>query len=179
MMTFSLFSIVLLTCCHVFLVALQKLRANVVAPAAANNLSGTTRTILVDNGEGVLIYEDDVVSKEVRSAARTPFADPNFLQAIGSSFLERVTKNNEQAAMEDPPEYEQEPKPSTSKDAPGTLPPVPRSQIRFEKEGVKIPKGNQIVLKPPSKEEANKLMVSDKKEEGISGDGKDSGTEKQ
>ena len=99
-MTFALLALVFLTCCHVFCVALQKLRANVVAPAAANNLSGTTRTILVDNGEGVLIYEDDVVSKEVRSAARTPFADPNFLQAIGSSFLERVTKNNEQADKE-------------------------------------------------------------------------------
>ena len=99
-MTFALLGLVFLSCCHVFCVALQKLRANVVAPAAANNLSGTTRTILVDNGEGVLMYEDDVVSKEVRSAARTPFADPNFLQAIGSSFLERVTKNNEQSGKE-------------------------------------------------------------------------------
>ena len=56
--------------------------------------------------------------------------------------------------------------------------PAPRSQIRYEKEGVKIPKGNQIVLKPPSKEEANKLMTTDKKEEGSSSGsdgGKDSG----
>ena len=99
LMTISLFGLVFLTCLHVFCVALQKLRANVVAPAAANNLSGTSKTILVDNGEGVLVYEDDVVSKEVRSAARTPFADPKFLQDIRSSFLDRVTKVNE-AAME-------------------------------------------------------------------------------
>jgi len=176
-MTFALLGLVFLSCCHVFCVALQKLRANVVAPAAANNLSGTTRTILVDNGEGVLMYEDDVVSKEVRSAARTPFADPNFLQAIGSSFLERVTKNNEQVGKEDPPGYEEEPKPSTSKDASGTIPHAPpRSQIRFEKEVVNFPKGNQIVLKPPSKEEANNIIDKKKDNEdsdGGSGSGKD------
>ena len=89
----TVLGLVFLTCCHIFIIALQKLRANVVAPAAASNLSGTTKTLLVDNGEGVLVYEDDIVSKEVKSAVRTPFADPNFLQAIGSSFLERVAKN--------------------------------------------------------------------------------------
>ncbi len=147
-MTLSLLGFVFLTCCHIFLIALQKLRANVVAPAAANNLSGTTKTILVDNGEGVLVYDDDVVSKEVRSAARTPFADPNFLQAIGSSFLERVAKNNERHD-EDPdlPGYEDEPRPSTSRDADNAL---LRSKIRYEKENA------QIVLKPPTTDEANK-----------------------
>ena len=63
-------------------------------PAAANNLSGTTKRYLVDNGAGVLMYEDDVVSKEVKSAARTPFADPTFLHAIGTTFLERVARNS-------------------------------------------------------------------------------------
>lgn len=137
--TLSLLGFVFLTCCHIFLIALQKLRANVVAPAAANNLSGTTKTLLVDNGEGVLVYEDDVLSKEVRSASRTPFADPNFLQAIGSSFLERVARKNENEE-----EHEAEPMPGTSRDA-------GMAKIRFEKE-----RTTQIVLKPPSTEEANK-----------------------
>ena len=39
------------------------------------------------------MYEDDVVSKEVKSAARAPFADRDFLHAIGTTFLERVAKN--------------------------------------------------------------------------------------
>ena len=34
------------------------------------------------------------MSKEVKSAARTPFADPTFLHAIGTTFLERVAKNS-------------------------------------------------------------------------------------
>ena len=43
---------------------------------------------------------------------------------------------------QDPPGYEEEPKPSTSKDASGTIPHAPpRSQIRFEKEVVNFPKG--------------------------------------
>ena len=106
-MTVALFGLVFLTCCHIFLIALQKLRvsrlisrifffnhfllfffqsffviffylkkkANTVVPAAANNLSGTSKRLLIDNGSGVLMYEDDVVSKEVKSAARAPFAD--------------------------------------------------------------------------------------------------------
>lgn len=69
-----------------------------MVPAAANNLSGTTKRYLVDNGAGVLMYEDDVVSREVKSAARTPFADPTFLHAIGSSFLERVARNSSPTA---------------------------------------------------------------------------------
>ena len=65
-----------------------------MVPAAANNLSGTSKRLLIDNGSGLLMYEDDVVSKEVKSAARTPFADPTFLHAIGTTFLERVAKNS-------------------------------------------------------------------------------------
>ena len=97
-MTVSLFGIVFLSCCHIFLIALQKLRANVVvAPAgqSANNLSGTSKRFMVKNGDGMLVYEDDIVSKEVKSAARAPFADPMFLHAIGSTFLQRVSKNTE------------------------------------------------------------------------------------
>ncbi len=63
-------------------------------PAAANNLSGTSKQLLVENGAGVLMYEDDVVSKEIKSVSRTPFADPTFLHAIGSTFLERVARNS-------------------------------------------------------------------------------------
>lgn len=147
--TLGLLGFVFLTCSHIFLIALQKLRANVVAPAAANNLSGTTKTLLVDNGEGVLVYEDDVVSKEVRSAARTPFADPNFLQAIGSSFLERVAKNTERSHDD----YEDDdPKPGTSKDDPS------KSKIRLNKGG------SQLLLKAPTTEEANKLLGIKKKD---------------
>lgn len=113
-MTASLFGIVFLSCCHIFLIALQKLRANVVvAPSgqSANNLSGTTKRFMVKNGDGILVYEDDIVSKEVKSAARTPFADPMFLHAIGSTFLQRVSKNTEQPEPEPdddpPPQYEE------------------------------------------------------------------------
>ena len=103
-MTVSLFGIVFLSCCHIFLIALQKLRANVVvAPAgsSANNLSGTSKRFMVKNGDGMLVYEDDMVSKEVKSAARAPFADPMFLHAIGSTFLQRVAKNTEQPEQDD------------------------------------------------------------------------------
>ena len=51
------------------------------------------------------------MSKEVKSAARTPFADPMFLHAIGSTFLQRVSKNTEQPEPEPdddpPPQYEE------------------------------------------------------------------------
>ena len=112
-MTASLFGIVFLSCVHIFLIALQKLRANVVvAPAgqSANNLSGTTKRFMVKNGDGILVYEDDIVSKEVKSAARAPFADPMFLHAIGSTFLQRVSKNTEapdQVDDDPPPQYEE------------------------------------------------------------------------
>ena len=69
---------------------------NTVVPAAANNLSGTTKRLLIDDGSGVLVYEDDIVSKEVKSAARAPFADPTFLHGIGTTFLERYAKNSSQ-----------------------------------------------------------------------------------
>ena len=48
---------------------------------------------------------------------------------------------------QDPPGYEEEPKPSTSKDASGTIPHAPpRSQIRFEKEVVNFPKGRDLYI---------------------------------
>lgn len=125
-MLIALFCLVMLTTCHIFGIAIQKLRANSVVPAAANNLSGTTQKLLVSNGAGLLMYEDDPVSQEVKSVSRTPFADPTFLHAIGSSFLERVSKSSNQrdnnalvtrCQLPDlPPEY-QEPQPSTSRAA--------------------------------------------------------------
>ena len=72
-----------------FFLSLKK--ANTVVPAAANNLSGTSKRLLIDNGSGVLMYEDDVVSKEVKSAVcnQTFFVKINFTLHTGPENLKR------------------------------------------------------------------------------------------
>ena len=67
------------------------------------------------------MYEDDVVSKEVKSAARAPFADRDFLHAIGTTFLERVAKNATVPRSEGCSQIDvmmlEEPKPCSSREA--------------------------------------------------------------
>ena len=76
-MTSSLLAFVFLTCCHVFLIALQKLRANVVvAPAAANNLSSgnsNNRLVMVTEKDEFIYEDTEVVTAVSPKKIRKPF----------------------------------------------------------------------------------------------------------